>query len=930
MKPNLSIPDKIHLSKFDEVLILFEPNQVVELRIPKPLKDNRVFSGYFNDFEALTAAARKWDGKAEAIYVTLNPVNPALLARSANRLRTVRKGEATTSDADILCRRWLPIDLDPVRPAGVSSTDEEHEAAIQRAKEIREWLKGLGWPEPIFADSGNGAHLLYRIDLQNDETSRELIRKCLQILDLKFSDDKVKVDITTYNAARIWKLYGTLVCKGDNLPERPHRRSRILEIPQKVEVIPIEKLRELADMLPHEEPLPAQIQAGEFDIAKWIEEHGLEIRKVKPWNGATVYELATCPFNPDHNRGEAFIIQFPSGAIYFRCFHNSCADKDWHSLRDLLEPGWREKAKQDKVKRKRESPVALDIDDEALPLEKRVAIALIAAKPENQSDGRLSPEGEAMIAEIREAEQLSPVVFKFRAHMARRALVDGRVHTLETLMRYLPLKELMDRGKFLKDDKNNPTRLWFFDEESRRVYNLESGMFRYFVTAITECPPETALFKRMMADIETKAALEGEVRKVHKWTHFDKEKRVLYIHNGDDKVYRLDGEEIVVISNGEEVLFESFETFSPFEIEPQGMSLEEARKLWLSTVCDLEPDTSGLSEGEASRVTQNCIRLQFIWTLCLPFDSLMRTRPIHCAIGPKGAGKTTLTRKVGLILFGERFNVTTVGENVRDIEAILTNEPFAVFDNLESSPKWFMDLLAIAATGGTVKRRKLYTTNEEAQYPITAWVCVNAIEPRFRRDDVADRLLIFKLSRRRQFIPEDELVSRIVARRRELLTAYIVLLNRVVRELKEREGLPSRSYSFRMADFARLGEVIAAALYGEDEARKFIESLEEMQEVQTEFTLADDPVWEALSKWLKNPANLGREITSSELYNELDAIINPPDSPRRRHWISSPRAMGRHLARLKTNIERLGYRITHRHTRDGKIWSFLKDGDNEL
>jgi hypothetical protein len=56
--------------------------------------------------------------------------------------------------------------------SGVSSTDEEHQAAIVRAAEIAAYRgRERGWPTPILADSGNGAHLLYRIDLVNDDES---------------------------------------------------------------------------------------------------------------------------------------------------------------------------------------------------------------------------------------------------------------------------------------------------------------------------------------------------------------------------------------------------------------------------------------------------------------------------------------------------------------------------------------------------------------------------------------------------------------------------------------------------------------------------------------------------------------------------------------------------------------------------------------
>ena len=157
---------------------------------------------------------------AKGIYFIPNPVNPDLLARAHNRTRDVRN-EPTTSDSDIEERHWLLIDLDPVRPSGISSSDEEHDRAIARAQLIRERLREIGWTEPVLADSGNGAHLLYRINLPvNDDN---LVKRVLAALAFLFDDDQVRVDQTTYNPARIWKLYGTKACKGDDVPNRPHR-----------------------------------------------------------------------------------------------------------------------------------------------------------------------------------------------------------------------------------------------------------------------------------------------------------------------------------------------------------------------------------------------------------------------------------------------------------------------------------------------------------------------------------------------------------------------------------------------------------------------------------------------------------------------------------------------------------------------------------
>ncbi|QYZ78646.1 hypothetical protein E2N92_04010 [Methanofollis formosanus] len=328
---------------------LFPAGGVVEVRA---LADRFTHSGYFDDFAKLANAAEALDADPEVkgTYVTLNVVDPALLARRANRVKMrLTRSDPTTADADILRRRWLPIDLDPVRPSGVSSTDEEHAAALQRAETIARWLAEQGFSDPIMADSGNGAHLLYRIDLANDEAAAALVKRVLVTLDALFSDDAVTVDTANFNAARIWKLYGTTSRKGDHTPARPHRRAKILSVPEKTNIITIEVLQKVAGRLPIEAPPPAPKNGTPLELGAWLRDHGLGVRNTRPWQGGTLYALEDCPFSGAHHDG-AFAVQFPSGAIYAGCHHASCGGgvQRWPELRDRYEP--REK----RARRKRE------------------------------------------------------------------------------------------------------------------------------------------------------------------------------------------------------------------------------------------------------------------------------------------------------------------------------------------------------------------------------------------------------------------------------------------------------------------------------------------------------------------------------------------------------------------------------------------------
>ncbi|AGB03477.1 hypothetical protein [Methanoregula formicica] len=338
----------------DEVLaatcILIAPGQIVEVRA---ITDDGIASGYFDSPEDLAEKVGALDvlPSVQGIYITLNPVNPALLSRRANRIKIrLGKKDVTTSDADIVRRRWLPVDVDPVRPSGVSSTGTEHAAAIAKARRIAEYLTGMGWPAPVLADSGNGAHLLYLIDLSNDDRSRDLVKHCLEVLASVFNDAVAQVDVANFNAARIWKLYGTMSRKGDSTADRPHRRAAIIEAPEAPEIVEQTLLVRLAGVLPEPPAAPAPARpAGKagnpparapLDLRRWLSDHHIAVQTEKPYQGGTLFLFDQCPFSGAHKDG-AYAIQFANGAIHAGCHHESCGggSQRWQELRERFEPG---------------------------------------------------------------------------------------------------------------------------------------------------------------------------------------------------------------------------------------------------------------------------------------------------------------------------------------------------------------------------------------------------------------------------------------------------------------------------------------------------------------------------------------------------------------------------------------------------------------
>jgi hypothetical protein len=315
--------------------LVFSPGDIFELRClyatAPGARYEHIESGYFTYENIPKVASELARIEARGVYFTPNPVNPVLLARSANRIQAGKR-ETSTTDADILSRRWLLIDCDPKRPSGISASEAEHDAALYKAIEVSEKLKSYNWPEPVMLDSGNGAQLMYRIDLPADDDG--LVKDCLQAL-APMGDDKVSIDQTVFNPARIWRLPGTMNCKGDEVEDRVYRMAKIVSTPDSPpEIVPVEKLRALAGTV--QSSVPERIPNDTtFYIDAWIAEHCPEAEGPTNWKDGRKWVFPICPFNEAHDNRSAVIVQQANGAIGFTCHHNGCINNDWHALREL-------------------------------------------------------------------------------------------------------------------------------------------------------------------------------------------------------------------------------------------------------------------------------------------------------------------------------------------------------------------------------------------------------------------------------------------------------------------------------------------------------------------------------------------------------------------------------------------------------------------
>jgi hypothetical protein len=322
-----------HIQK--HLAAIWEQGEVREIRA-FDAKEAITF-GYFDSPENAAKAVSKIIG-SHVIYFTLNPCKPALLARAENRLKLAGKKTPTTSDKDVACLKYLLVDIDPVRPAGISSSYDELMAARDMAEKV---IAKLGNPR-TFGCSGNGAQLLYRHNAKNPEQ----LKAFLASLAKDFDNDVVQIDCAVFNPARICKVLGTWARKGDNTKERPHRQSFIEQVYNEDVVLDIPAIQEQEQEQPKRQTMakvPSATKSEpqndqQFDVRAFLTRHNVGIAKEKNVDGGRTMLILQggCVFDSSHAEGEASICVHSSGAVSYQCFHDSCKEKTWQDFKALL------------------------------------------------------------------------------------------------------------------------------------------------------------------------------------------------------------------------------------------------------------------------------------------------------------------------------------------------------------------------------------------------------------------------------------------------------------------------------------------------------------------------------------------------------------------------------------------------------------------
>lgn len=436
------------------------------------------------------------------------------------------------------------------------------------------------------------------------------------------------------------------------------------------------------------------------------------------------------------------------------------------------------------------------------------------------------------------------------------------------------------RGEFFKTDAGGV--YYYYSPENRCVEvcseskpDSASAAFVHLVNEVFGITP--ADWGRSLLDsVASAVCFDADVRPTGRLAYYDDERGELYLNRFDGHYYALDGESVERRRNGTDVFFLTDDGEPWVYREPSERS----------ALPDAIPGEQHPFTGQGDRVQRLiCNRINFdedanlgptlqrsqlyIHLHAMAFVNDFSGKPIMAWVGQKGSGKTVVLRSIGQFLFGPDWSESTMPAEEDDFVTKVTNQTLAAIDNYDDGVKWANDMLAAIATGASVEKRKLYTDGTLEKMVPECFLALTSRDPPFRRDDVADRCLVFRVDRvEGDFVSESKYLWQIALYRDDLWSDYVDNLNKILRERQANED-PFRTTTHRMADWALFAQDAGDAL----DVPRVDELLGGMQTERAFFALENEPLRIVIEEWLSDHPD-GGEFTAGELVDDFEAAAS--------------------------------------------------------
>ena len=472
---------------------------------------------------------------------------------------------------------------------------------------------------------------------------------------------------------------------------------------------------------------------------------------------------------------------------------------------------------------------------------------------------------------------------------------------------------------------------FFFDKDQKLLIDTDGEGFKYFL--VNRYGLLDKDLREIVMGIQAAIDRDGEEIEPHVFAFYDKNSHLLYISNHANQIYKLDGSTIELVDNGTDgVIFEYRPDFVPFRIDEAKLrevtnyfeggfrwtEFSSSDSLVLKHLIQRAnfstEETHGLSVEEQKYILT-------IYFFSLFFESLLGEKPILCFVGVRSSGKSLTVTIIGRILLGDGFLPNHLPDSGRDLKVMLSENYYTVFDNLDSGMSQYMDAFCAAATGAEISSRKLYTDREEIKSKPRVFIVITSREPKFKRDDFVDRLILLNTELIREPKSRSALFKEVADSRDMIMTEVLVNLNSIVRLLRRNSDW-NPPCVFRIADWELLGK----KMHRPNEQNRFVQILQKMNKAKSRFGLEDDPLYVLLKHEIYDQGEGLTDLSASQLYTFLlqvsDTLKMKDFSTRYKSSIS----LGRRLANINEELKNeFDFQVQTGRMRQ-KLYSIKKKG----
>lgn len=456
---------------------------------------------------------------------------------------------------------------------------------------------------------------------------------------------------------------------------------------------------------------------------------------------------------------------------------------------------------------------------------------------------------------------------------------------------------LLMRGSFFwhSDHEQDFAFAMFLDRDKAecRLMKVMSNEFFAFVgkaAKLEDIDPKKGDMAKILGLVKQIAVDSEYARGVMPGNGWERRGDAVYISSGDTEMCRIKDGSVSMVQNGTDgVVFLRGNTLAPWKLVEGG---------------GRDPFAESPIFRDASWMEDVGPMNMRLWVMNL--FAQHRTKPILLITGKAQSGKTRMARAIKEILGVRKRGVLDsapldLDEDAKGREAFwvaINNGKVEIFDNLDTKVKWVSNTFQNAATGGSTKRRQLYSDDGEAIYEANASIIITSNNPLFSTDGdggMADRIIGINLSSR-SWSAEDTIDADIAANRNEYLTWMARTLAKVLMDKKPVDKSINRRHPAYGEFSVRIGRAI-----GDEEG--VVKALGAAEANKAILPLLNDVVAKGILEVLKD-RNWEWGGTSGEM-SELIIARQGDDGDDKTRDIYSSRRVGKAFSRYKRQFATL-------------------------